>query len=169
MCVGNDSVSISKCAHMCTWGCGVHHACVSCVSACLGTDLSPHAPELVSPARSLVWLLCCGRGGQQRDTPHPGMGQALEHGAGRPPQSNDGVAWLRPVVIPETASALLGPIRRKGATPLLLGVCSWPFPASHGAQQTHPPPCLLPGRRLTHDLFIKSHYLCQRRTELLAF
>lgn len=77
-------------------------------------------------------------------------------------------AWASSRDSSETAPVLLGPIRRGGNTPAAGGLSLASPPALEPSRRA-PPPRSLPGRRLTHDLFIKSHYLCQRRTELLAF
>lgn len=172
----NYSISTSECAHMCGGP--------ACVSTC-----APRA--LLSGCVCLTWhillsrehqagvplpetssgLFCClweqkGRGTFQPWDP----AQIISRGPGYHLRAITELcpAWASSRDSLETAPVLLGPIRRGSNTPTAGGL-SLALPTSLGAQQTHPPPCSLPGRRLTHDLFIKSHYLCQRRTELLAF
>lgn len=174
VCVGEvmrvtvfPSPSVPTCASGCE-----DHACVSCVpstppslgvSAWFGTYLSPGGRELVSPCQGR--LLAVVRG----TLPALGWARLLRREQGGRLRGTAELCLAQVDGPSRDSSVLLGPIRREGATPLQLGFPHWPFPASLGAQQTRPPPCPLPGRRLTHDLFIKSHYLCQRRTELLAF
>lgn len=89
------------------------------------------APELVFPCQE--HLLCCpavGGKGSRGTLPTLGWARLLSREQRDHLRVMTEHAWLRAVVIPETASVLLGPIRRKEATPLQLGVCDWPIPAS---------------------------------------
>lgn len=123
-----------------------------------------------SPARSALWaaLRWEEEGGEgSRGTFRPGMRQALEQRSSETTLMTE----LGPAQASGNSrdSSWAGPHREKGGNTPASGVCNRPFPRPPRSPADAPPPCLFPGRRLTHDLFIKSHYLCQRRTELLAF
>lgn len=172
-CGGVDSGPVSEGAHMCARAVASVPVCAVCSQpppgrACPLSHPSTGCSQAGVPLPGAASAVG-GRGRAAGDSPSPGLWPGSGAGAVRPPPSNGCPLPGSPMLIPEPASVLLGPSLREGATPCSWGVRNWPFPASRGAQQTGPPPCPLPGRRLTHDLFIKSHYLCQRRRSCSLF